>query len=166
VGMRNGRLVWLVGLPLAVPSIMGGIRIATVIGIATATIAAAIGAGGLGEYIFRGLSMADTTTILAGAIPAAALALAAAALLGCAGRPLASAPLATAPTLKAAGVAVVALAILSGVTYARSGSDAVVVGSKNFTEQVILGELLAQRLEAEGLHVDRRLNLGGTFICD
>jgi osmoprotectant transport system permease protein len=166
MGMTNRQLLWLVELPLAVPSIMGGIRIATVIGIATATIAAAIGAGGLGEYIFRGLSMADTTTILAGAIPAAALALAADALLGWAGRRLASARLSMALTLKAAGVAVVALAILSGVTYARSGSDAVVVGSKNFTEQVILGELLAQRLEAEGLHVDRRLNLGGTFICD
>jgi osmoprotectant transport system permease protein len=166
MGMTNRQLLWLVELPLAVPSIMGGIRIATVIGIATATIAAAIGAGGLGEYIFRGLSMADSTVILAGAIPAAALALAADALLGWAGRRLASARLSMTLTLKAAGVAVVALAILSGVTYARSGSDAVAVGSKNFTEQVILGELLAQRLEAEGLRVDRRLNLGGTFICD
>ena len=166
MGMTKRQLLWLVELPLAVPSIIGGIRIATVIGIATATIAAAIGAGGLGEYIFRGLSMADTTTILAGAIPAAALALAADALLGWTGRRLASARLSMTLTLKAAGVAVVALAILSGVTYARSGGDAVVVGSKNFTEQVILGELLAQRLEAEGVRVDRRLNLGGTFICD
>ena len=57
------------------PSIVAGLRVATVIGVGTATIAAAIGAGGLGEYIFRGLSMVDTTMILAGAIPAAALAL-------------------------------------------------------------------------------------------
>jgi len=54
---------------------LAGLRVATVIGVGTATIAAAIGAGGLGEYIFRGLSMVDTTVILAGAIPAAALAL-------------------------------------------------------------------------------------------
>src|SRR5207249_12340297 len=77
MGMTARQLLWLVEFPLALPSIISGIRVATVIGVGTATIAAAIGAGGLGEYIFRGLSMVDTTTILAGAIPAAALALAA-----------------------------------------------------------------------------------------
>ena len=166
MGMTNRQLLWLVELPLALPSIVGGIRVATVIGIATATIAAAIGAGGLGEYIFRGLSMADTTTILAGAIPSAVFAIAADALLGWAGRRLSTARIATSMALRAGGVAVVMLAIVSGVAYARAGSDAIVVGSKNFTEQVVLGELVAQRLEHEGLHVDRRLNLGGTFICD
>jgi glycine betaine/choline ABC-type transport system substrate-binding protein len=55
---------------------------------------------------------------------------------------------------------------VSAAAYARSGSDAVVVGSKNFTEQIILGELVAQSLERQGVRVDRRLNLGGTFICD
>ena len=89
MGMTNRQLMWLVELPLALPSIVGGIRIATVVGVATATIAAAIGAGGLGEYIFRGLAMADTTTILAGAVPAAALALVADAALGWIGRRLA-----------------------------------------------------------------------------
>ena len=62
-------------LPLALPSIVAGIRVAAVIGVGTATIAAAVGAGGLGEYIFRGLSMVDPTVILAGAIPSAVLAL-------------------------------------------------------------------------------------------
>ncbi len=61
--------------PLALPSIVAGIRVATVIGVGTATIAAAVGAGGLGEYIFRGLSMVEPTVILAGAVPAALLAL-------------------------------------------------------------------------------------------
>ena len=166
MGMTPRQLLWLVELPLALPSIVGGIRVATVIGVATATIAAAIGAGGLGEYIFRGLSMADTTTILAGAIPAAALALVADAALGWAGRRLANARITTTLALRGAGVAVVTMAIVSGAAYARAGGAAVVVGSKNFTEQVILGELVAQRLEAEGVRVDRRLNLGGTFICD
>ena len=82
MGMTARQLLWLVELPLALPSIVAGIRVATVIGVGTATIAAAIGAGGLGEYIFRGLSMVDTTTILAGAIPAAALALVADGALG------------------------------------------------------------------------------------
>src|SRR5687767_1064668 len=71
MGMTPRQLLFMVELPLALPSIVAGIRVATVIGVGTTTIAAAIGAGGLGEYIFRGLSMVDTPTILAGAIPAA-----------------------------------------------------------------------------------------------
>ena len=59
------------------------------------------------------------------------------------------------------------LAVVAGVAYARSDEDTVVVGSKNFTEQVILGELVAQAIEAEGgVQVIRKLNLGGTFVCD
>src|SRR5438094_667627 len=61
---------------LSQPSIVAGIRVAAVVGVGSATIAAAIGAGGLGEYIYRGLSMVDSTVILAGAVPAALLALA------------------------------------------------------------------------------------------
>jgi len=76
MGMTRRELLWQVELPLALPSIVAGIRVAAVVGVGTATIAAAIGAGGLGEYIYRGLSMVDTTVILAGAIPAAVLALA------------------------------------------------------------------------------------------
>src|SRR3989475_5693240 len=75
MGMTPRELLWQVELPLALPSIVAGIRVAAVVGVGTATIAAAIGAGGLGEYIYRGLSMVDTTVILAGAIPAAILAL-------------------------------------------------------------------------------------------
>ncbi len=73
--MTPRQLLRQVQLPLALPSIVAGIRVAAVIGVGTATIAAAVGAGGLGEYIFRGLSMVDPTVILAGAIPSAALAL-------------------------------------------------------------------------------------------
>ncbi len=69
------RLRW-VELPLAAPQILNGIRVATVATVGTATIAAAIGAGGLGELIFRGVATVDSRQILAGACPAAALALA------------------------------------------------------------------------------------------
>lgn len=75
MGMTAHQVLWQVELPLAAPSIMAGLRIATVSTIGTATIAAAIGGGGLGVFIFRGLSMADTATILAGAVPAAIMAL-------------------------------------------------------------------------------------------
>ncbi len=77
VGMTDRQRLWSVELPLAMPSIFGGLRIATVIAIGVATIAAAIGGGGLGTLIFRGVAMVDSALILAGALPAAALALAA-----------------------------------------------------------------------------------------
>jgi osmoprotectant transport system permease protein len=82
LGMTDGQLLRRVELPLAASVILAGVRLATVIGIGLATIAAAIGAGGLGVFIFRGVAMVDNRTILAGALPAAALALAADALLG------------------------------------------------------------------------------------
>lgn len=77
MGMTARQILWQVELPLAAPSIVAGLRIATVTTIGTATIAAAIGGGGLGVFIFRGISMVDTGTVLAGAIPAAVMALAA-----------------------------------------------------------------------------------------
>ena len=75
MGMTRNQILWHVEFPLAVPSILAGLRIATVATIGTATIAAAIGAGGLGVFIFRGIATVDTTTILAGAVPAAVMAL-------------------------------------------------------------------------------------------
>lgn len=75
MGLTRGQILWHVELPLATPVILGGVRIAAVITIGVATIAAAIGAGGLGEFIFRGLAMVDNNVILAGAIPAALMAL-------------------------------------------------------------------------------------------
>lgn len=75
MGLTSGQLLRQVELPLAAPVILAGIRVATVITIGVATIAAAIGAGGLGEFIFRGLAMVDNNVILAGAVPAALIAL-------------------------------------------------------------------------------------------
>ena len=165
MGMTARQLLWLVELPLALPSIVSGIRIATIVGIGTATIAAAIGAGGLGEYIFRGLSMVDSTVILAGAIPAAVLALIADGALTWVERRLASGRQRLSGSVSAAAAALL-LAILAGAAFGSTRSDAIVIGSKNFTEQVVLGELLAQTLERRGVRVTRRLNLGGSFICD
>ncbi len=170
MGMTPWQLLREVQLPLALPSIVAGIRVAAVIGVGTATIAAAVGAGGLGEYIFRGLSMVDPTVILAGAVPSALLALSIDGTLTFVERALQTgrrrsrmaAPLVVTAVLVAAmGAAAVAAYTLSG----KPG--AIRVGSKNFTEQIILGEILAQTIEARtSLHVERRLNLGGTFICD
>ncbi|HEV7733622.1 MAG TPA: ABC transporter permease [Candidatus Binatia bacterium] len=82
LGMTDGQLLWRVELPLAASVILAGIRLAAVVGIGVTTIAAAIGAGGLGVFIFRGVAMVDNTTILAGALPAAGLAIATDTLLG------------------------------------------------------------------------------------
>jgi len=167
MGMTRRQLLTMVELPLALPSIVAGIRVATVIGVGTATVAAAVGAGGLGEYIFRGLSMIDSTMILAGAVPAALLALAADGALTWTERRLR--PTAGRQQGRALAAASVLFALLLLVVVGRaigSGPDRVVVASKNFTEQVILGELLSQVLEGDGIDVTRKLNLGGTFICD
>jgi osmoprotectant transport system permease protein len=75
MGMTGRQLLWQVELPLAARTILAGVRVATVTTIGTATIAAAIGGGGLGVFIFRGIASVDTTEILAGAVPAALLAL-------------------------------------------------------------------------------------------
>ena len=75
MGMTGRQVLWEVELPLAMRAIRAGVRVATVTTIGTATIAAAIGGGGLGVFIFRGISTVDTAQILAGAIPAAVIAL-------------------------------------------------------------------------------------------
>jgi osmoprotectant transport system permease protein len=82
MGMTDRQLLFQVELPLALSVIIAGIRVAAVISVGLATIAAAIGAGGLGEYIFRGLAMVNNQVILAGAIPAALLAIVADVSLG------------------------------------------------------------------------------------
>jgi ABC-type proline/glycine betaine transport system permease subunit len=75
MGMTDGQLLRQVQLPLAATTILAGIRVATVVTIGTATIAAAIGGGGLGVFIFRGIASVDSAQILAGAVPAAGMAL-------------------------------------------------------------------------------------------
>src|SRR5512147_1116837 len=82
LGMTSAQLLWRVELPLAMPVILAGVRVATALTIGVATVAAAIGAGGLGEFIFRGLAMVDNNVILAGALPAALMALVADGALG------------------------------------------------------------------------------------
>lgn len=154
MGMTDGQLLWKVEIPLALGVIFAGIRVATVIAVGVATIAAAVGAGGLGLFIFRGVSMVDSRLILAGAIPAAALALIADLGLGAVEKRFS----------KLLSLLCGACLVLTMSSCARP--DRIVVGSKNFTESVILGELLAQQIERKtNLPVDRRLNLEGTLIC-
>jgi osmoprotectant transport system permease protein len=171
LGMTPSQLLRQVELPLALPSIVAGIRVASVIAVGTATIAAAVGAGGLGEYIFRGLAMVDPTVILAGAIPAAALALALDGALTWIERTVRRAmsrPRGGSGAAVPIAATLVVLGAIAGIALTPDRESGVIrVGSKNFTEQIVLGEMVAQVVEMHtALRVDRRLNLGGTFICD
>jgi len=171
VGMSRWQELRLVRLPLALPVIVAGIRTAAVAGVGIATLSAFIGAGGLGQFINRGLALADTRLILLGAIPAALLALLVDFALGAAnwaldprrktGR--------RSRTRTATRIAAIILPFLlfatGGFGYVRARPD-ITIGSKNFTEQIILGHMMALLIEEHtDLKVDRRFNLGGTMIC-
>lgn len=180
MGMTGWQRLRLVELPLATPVMLTGIRVAVVISVGVATVAAAVGAGGLGTYIFRGLRQNDNNLLLAGAIASAALALLCDFALGqfeksyeigarsSASRKIVSFAL-------AGGLIVFALSAfvptfeLATVDRGGNGNQSerkIVVGSKDFTESVILAEILAQMLEQDGVAVERRFELGGNIPHD
>jgi len=170
MGMTGGQVLRQVELPLAMGVIVTGIRVATVIAVGVTTIAAAVGAGGLGVYIFRGLRQYDNNLLLAGALSAALLALAADFFLGVLERQFS---FDTKRSAKRAVVWKLALAaavvlVVGGVALWLSGSrsaseSSVAIGSKDFTESALLAEIVAQMLEARGVSVERRFELGGNL---
>jgi osmoprotectant transport system permease protein len=173
MGMTPWQRLTLVELPLAVPIVLGGVRVATVAAVGMATIAAAIGAKGLGSYIFRGVSLSDSRLILLGAVPAALLALACDAALGEVENALDPNRTKTSRTRTALATLAIAglLAIAAWGAWAdrprgTGSGQPIVIGSKDGTEMILLGHMLADIVEAEtGLSVDRRFNLGGTLVC-
>jgi osmoprotectant transport system permease protein len=169
MGMTDWQLLTQVEIPLAAGVILAGIRVATVISVGLATIAAAIGGGGLGVFIFRGLATVNNQLILAGAIPAAVIALVADFGLGKLEQYLMQPQKHQSKNSRKFAVigGILALTVMGAVIVNHQPiSSTIVIGSKNFTEQIILGELLAQHIESHTkLKVDRQLNLGGTFIC-
>jgi osmoprotectant transport system permease protein len=180
MGMTRRQILLQVELPLATGVIASGVRTALVIGVGVATVAAAIGAGGLGTLIFRGLRMNDDALVLAGAIPAALLALGLDATLGSVAARLqarvgaTAIPRGSSLTLVLAALALVATVAIaipggaSGSVSANGGTPPgtrprITVCTKDFTEQVILGEILAQGLAARGVDVVRNFELGGNL---
>jgi osmoprotectant transport system permease protein len=174
MGMTDGQILRQVELPLAMGVIVTGIRVATVIAVGVTTIAAAVGAGGLGVYIFRGLRQYDNNLLLAGAVSSALLALAADFSLGLVERQFSQSP----TRRKSAGwsigrilaVAVVVVLVLEGgfalwrsVRDNSANTNRVVIGSKDFTESALLAEIVAQMLEARGVAVERKFELGGNL---
>ncbi len=166
MGMTDRQLLFQVELPLAMGVIIAGVRVATVICVGTATIAAAIDAGGLGRYIFRGLRANDNLLILAGALPAALIAIGADLALGFLERRIQFGGALKAKSKKVlwSGAAVLLAVLCAAYFFAAPTGKRVAVGSKDFSEQVILGEILAQAIEAKtDLQVERRFDLGGNL---
>lgn len=173
MGMTGRQRLTMVEIPLAMPVILTGIRVAVVISVGVATVAAAVGAGGLGTYIFRGLRQNDPNLLIAGALASAILALFCDFALGQFERSYKIGERHSSTRRKlivvaAAAVfaAVIALSFYSGPVSSDSASPLgrkIIVGSKDFTESVILAEILSQTLESEGLEVERRFELGGNI---
>ena len=181
MGMTGGQILKIVQLPLALPIIMSGIRISAVTAVGLMTIAAFIGAGGLGYMVFSGVSMVNNNMILAGAIPACFLALLMDFVVGKIEKGVTPPGIRKADgTIKlprgkkhkfnrlqkiVAGILVVIM-IVSGIFLGTRKSDVVVIGSKNFNEQLILGNMIATLIEKNtNIKVERKLNLGATAIA-
>lgn len=172
MGMTDRQLLFQVEIPLALGVILAGVRVATVISVGVATIAAAIGGGGLGVFIFRGISTVNNQLILLGAIPATLIALGADFALGYLEKRIIRQrkEIKNDRNRSRKPIVILILPILVGsgliLFLQKPEASTIVIGSKNFTEQVILGELLAQQIESKTqIKVYRRFNLGGTFIC-
>ena len=170
MGMTDRQLLRLVELPLAMPVVLTGIRVAVVISVGVATVAAAIGAGGLGMYIFRGLRQNDDNLLLACAIASALLALLIDFALGRLEKAYAIGVLSSAANRIVAFVLLAGLLLIAVSDFfagrGNSVGDRVVVGSKDFTESVILAEILSLMLERQGTTVERRFELGGNLPHD
>ena len=168
MGMTDGQVLRQVELPLAMGVIVTGIRVATVIAVGVTTIAAAVGAGGLGVYIFRGLRQYDNNLLLAGALSSALLALAADFFLGLLERQFSFEAKRRSVLPKVALAVGVLLVVVGGIAIWRTGDNSksaeqVRIGSKDFTESALLAEIVAQMLEARGVSVERRFELGGNL---
>ena len=182
IGLSRWQVLRKVELPQALPVIMAGVRISSVTAVGLMTMAAFIGAGGLGDLVFAGIRTVDNNMILAGAIPACLLALAVDYLLGLVEELVT--PMATLITPEHTravirkerrlakwliGLVTALLIIGTGTTvwrnYAETQSD-ITVGSKDFTEGVIMAHLMADMIEDRtDLRVTRHTNLGGTQVA-
>lgn len=182
LGMTSGQTLKLIKIPLAMPVMMAGIRMAAVTAVGLMTIAAFVGAGGLGYLVFSGIQTVDNNLILFGAIPAAVLALAIDWITG-------KIEEATMPngikksdgTMKVRRTSsnknrkrniviasILAIAVVGGVIVSSisNNSNKITIGSKNFTEQIILGNMLQQLIEDKtDIDVQTKLNLGGTQVA-
>ena len=179
MGLTKSQVLLKVRFPLAMPIIMSGIRISSVTAVGLMTIAAFIGAGGLGSLVFTGVSTVNNNMILAGAIPACLLALFLDFIIGKVETIVI--PEGIKDTHKAATrttrlfknkkfqlctsiILVVIIVSTVATTFVKS-KDTIIIGSKNYSEQLILGNMVASLIESNTKYnVERKMNLGGSIV--
>lgn len=182
IGLTRFQVLKKVQIPLALPVIMAGVRISAVTAVGLMTIAAFIGAGGLGYLVFSGIRTVNNYQILAGAIPACILALLVDFLLGIVEKLVTPVSLQKASpkahrsiqqsrkiqkaVLGAFGVLLVAVFGVNLFTVRGTSAKTITVGGKDFSEQMILTNMIADVIEDKtDISVVRRENLGGTQVC-
>ncbi|WP_147535355.1 glycine betaine ABC transporter substrate-binding protein [Bacillus marasmi] len=178
IGLTKSQVMRKVQLPLAFPMIMAGIRISAVTAVGLMTIAAFVGAGGLGYLVFSGVQTVDNNMILAGAIPACILALLIDFIVGKLETSLsytskkrtgqATRKIGSKTRKTAIGFAIILIFAVGAFSiFSKAQADEkIVIGSKNFTEQLILGNMVADLIESKtDIEVERKLNLGGSQVA-
>jgi len=176
MGMSRFQIMFMVEVPLSISIIMGGVRIATVTSIGVTTIATLIAAGGLGDFIYQGLSTFNQPMILTGAILSAALALIADFGLGIVERKLTSDGLKPETSKKTTNkkkhfkrniiIAVLVMVSILAIIFKSNfkKKDTITIVNKNYTEQRLMGQVLSQYIESLGYNVELK-ELGGTMLC-
>ena len=173
LGFTHWQRIRMVELPLAIPVIVSGIRIATAMTIGITTIAATIGAGGLGDFITEGLALNNTRLILLGAIPAALLALILDMFIGRIEKLLShKKKIASKKQIqKIALIVVLSFTMITVLTNFMmhtnivNKKNSIIVATKNFSEQFILGNIISDMITTKThLHVIKKFNLGSTII--
>lgn len=172
IGLTRNQTLFKIQLPLSLPIIMGGVRISAVTAVGLMTLAAFIGAGGLGYLVFSGVQTVNNNMILAGAIPSCILALLVdyifsqiEALVTPKGLDLNRGKKNFIGLKVVSAILIITVVATAVVPMFTRKKDTVTVGSKNYTEQLVLGNMYADLIEAHtDLNVERKLNLGGASV--
>ncbi|MDP0492812.1 MAG: glycine betaine ABC transporter substrate-binding protein [Fusobacterium sp. JB021] len=179
IGLTKFQILTRIQIPLALPVIMGGVRISSVTAVGLMTIAAFIGAGGLGFLVFSGIRTVNNLQILSGAIPACLLALTMDYLAGLVEKLVTPISLQKSNTYKkpknrliAKGILFFSLLLIifsfgyTSLSKNKTNDKTIIIGSKDYTEQVLLGNLVGDMIEENtDISVIKRTSLGGTQVC-
>lgn len=182
IGLTKFQILTKIQIPLALPIIMAGVRISSVTAVGLMTIAAFIGAGGLGYLVFSGIRTVNNNQILAGAIPACLLALVVDFLAGVVEKLVTPISLQKVKSttkkdliktrkfqkrlLVISSIFIILVFVFSSITKVNTNSKSITIGSKDYSEQIILGHMVADLIEEKtDISVNRKVNLGGTQVC-
>ena len=179
IGLTKLQILFKVQIPLALPVIMAGVRISAVTAVGLMTMAAFIGAGGLGYLVFSGIRTVNNNQILAGAIPACLLALLVDFLVATVEKLVTPISLQKVDGAKSkrskvyykvicVGVSamLVVLFLFTTIAAPKKGDKTITIGTKDFTEQMVIGHIVADLIEDRtDITVERKINLGGTQVC-